>query len=377
MPLIADDDLLTLNAVLFALAWLGFWADQHRLARKVSGALWVIAGGMLLSNVRITPFGSASYQFVINYLVPLAIPLLLLKADLRRIFRESGRVMLTFLVASLCTLTAALISYFLVGLGDGGAQVAGVIAAGYIGGTMNFVAVAQAVGMPPALFSMTMGANTLVSVLALMALITLPSVALITRYYPSRKTAVEMAAAAPADHSEAAAELRLTHLSFALGYSFSICVLAVYLAQLLSVPQYSILFVTAIAVLAANIAPRKLSRIKGGFELGMLMMYLFFAAIGLSTDVTGFIDSALNLFCYALLLVVLHLILVLLLAKVLGFELPEALIGSAAALVGPGPAAAIAAAKGWHNLVMPGIMCGLFGYVIANFIGVSLTRWLG
>ena len=193
MPLIADNNLLTLNAVLFALAWLGFWADQHRLARKVSGALWVIAGGMLLSNCRITPFSAASYQFVINYLVPLAIPLLLLKADLRRIFRESGRVMLTFWVASLCTLAAALISYFLVELGDGGAQVAGVIAAGYIGGTMNFVAVAQAVAMPPALFSMTMGYNQLVSVLALMALITLYSLFLYTLYLPSLSYGLDMA----------------------------------------------------------------------------------------------------------------------------------------------------------------------------------------
>jgi len=108
-----------------------------------------------------------------------------------------------------------------------------------------------------------------------------------------------------------------------------------------------------------------------------LMMYLFFAAIGLSTNVTAFVDSALNLFFYALLLVVLHLLLVLLMAKVFGFDLAEALTGSAAALVGPGPTAAIASANGWKELVTPGIVCGLFGYIIANFIGVTLTNLLG
>ena len=49
---------------------------------------------------------------------------------------------------------------------------------------------------------------------------------------------------------------------------------------------------------------------------------------------------------------------------------------SGAALVGPAPTAAIAISKGWKELVTPGIMCGIFGYVIATFIGVSVTALL-
>jgi uncharacterized membrane protein len=64
-------------------------------------------------------------------------------------------------------------------------------------------------------------------------------------------------------------------------------------------------------------------------------------------------------------------------ARLFKLDLAEALVGSAAALVGPGPTAAIASSKGWHRLVTPGIMCGLFGYVIANFVGVAITRFLG
>ena len=107
------------------------------------------------------------------------------------------------------------------------------------------------------------------------------------------------------------------------------------------------------------------------------LIILFFAAIGLSTNVTAFVDSAPELFLYALLLIALHLIFVLLIAKLFKFDLAEALIGSAAALVGPGPTAAIASSNGWHHLISPGILCGLFGYIIANFIGVTLTKLLG
>ena len=55
----------------------------------------------------------------------------------------------------------------------------------------------------------------------------------------------------------------------------------------------------------------------------------------------------------------------------------NAAIASGAALVGPAPTAAIASSKGWRHLITPGIMCGIFGYAIATFIGVSITAFLG
>ena len=376
MTFLAQDETLALWAVLFALAALGFWVDKHPRLKKTSGALWVIAGGVLLSNFQVTPFSSGSYQFVFQYLVPLAIPLLLFKANLGRIFRESGRVMLTFLCASLSTVIAAVTALYIVDLGSAGPQLAGVIASGYIGGTMNFVAVSQAVEMDPALFGVAIGANSVVSVMALMALIALPTISIIRRFIPSRIIDDVHSTAAMEQEAPIANRLKLTHLSFAIGLSFTVCALSYALASALMIEQYSILFVTALAVLLASAAPGPLGKLECDFELGMLMMYLFFAAVGLSTNVTAFISSALNLFFYALILVVLHLLLVLLMARVFRFDLAEALTGSAAALVGPGPTAAIASANGWKGLVTPGIVCGLFGYIIANFIGVTLVNFL-
>ena len=39
--------------------------------------------------------------------------------------------------------------------------------------------------------------------------------------------------------------------------------------------------------------------------------------------------------------------------------------------------AALAASKGWHPMVTPGMLAGLFGYAIATFIGVAITTTLG
>ena len=42
----------------------------------------------------------------------------------------------------------------------------------------------------------------------------------------------------------------------------------------------------------------------------------------------------------------------------------------------PSSAPALASAKGWRDLLIPGILCGSLGYGIGSFIGVRVTTWL-
>ena len=108
----------------------------------------------------------------------------------------------------------------------------------------------------------------------------------------------------------------------------------------------------------------------------MFLMYLFFAAIGCGTDATSFLVSALILFFYGLMIIGIHLLVLIAVSRFFRVDIAEVVIASAAALVGPAPAAAIASARQWPSLVTPGLMCGIFGYAIANFIGVAIGSWL-
>ena len=51
MTLIAADNLLAMGAILFGLAWFGFWIDGHAIGKKTSGVLWVLCAAMALSKV--------------------------------------------------------------------------------------------------------------------------------------------------------------------------------------------------------------------------------------------------------------------------------------------------------------------------------------
>ena len=373
--MIADDNIFALGAVLFGLAWLGFWIDTHPIGRKTSGVVWVLAAGMLFSNIGVIPLASPAYDFVGGSLVPLAIPLLLFKGDLRKIFRESGGVMISFCIAASATVAGVMVGFLLLDLGDIGPKVAGVYTGGWIGGAVNFLAVSKAVEMTPSEFSVAISASSVVSITALLLLIVIPSVKLITRYFPSYES--EHPAILDVQLSDdAAPAFRLTHISGALALSFIICALAQWISVALAMTQYSILFITLLTIAVANIFPAAMNKLEGEFEVGMLLMYLFFAAVGAGTDAITFVSNALNLFFFGMIIIFVHLSLVLLGAKLLKIDLAEAIVASGAALVGPAPTAAIAISKGWKELVTPGIMCGIFGYVIATFIGVTVTALL-
>ncbi len=374
--IISDQNIIALGAILFGLAWLGFWIDTTPLGKKTSGVIWVLLVGMVLSNFKLIPFSSPTYDFASGTLVPLAIPLLLFKADLRKIFRESGPVMLTFAIASAATVTGAMLGYFLLDLGEIGPKVAGVYTGGWVGGAVNFLAVSQAVEMTPEEFSVSLSASAMVSNIALALLIAIPSIGWLARRLPAHEPNETAEQAADGDGHQGASTLKLTHVTGAIALSFAICAVAGWLGEWFSLPQYNILFITILTIIIANLIPKTMHNLEGDFDLGMLFMYVFFAAVGAGTDANFFASSALTLFFYGMFIIVVHLLIVLFAAKLLKVDIAEAIVASAAALVGPAVTAAIATSKGWRTLVTPGIMCGIFGYVIGTFIGVGVTAIL-
>ena len=376
MSLIPADNVFALGAILFCVAWLAFLIDTRPIGKKTSGVIWALGVSMLLSNTGIIPFSSPTYDFVGGSLVPLAIPLLLLKGDLRRIFRESGGVMIFFCIASMATVAGAVIGFYIMDLGEIGPKVAGVYTGGWIGGAVNVLAISQAVEMTSQEFSVALSASSVVSMSALMLLIAIPSIGLIKRMVPTQVDKSGQVLPIEPEQDETPT-LQLTHISGALALSFIICALAQSIAQWLQLTQYSILFITVLTIAVANAFPGKMAGLKGDFELGMLLMYLFFVAVGAGTDAISFIASAFHLFVYGMLIIIIHLVLVLFAARVMKVGMAEAIVASSAALVGPAVTAAIATSKGWKHLVTPGIMCGVFGYVIGTFIGVTVTAVLG
>ena len=130
--LIPPDQNWTLWAVLLGAAAFGMWAERTRIGSRLSGAVIAIATTFVLSNAGVIPIAAPAYDVVWTYFVPLAIPLLLFDADLRRIVRETGPTLIAFVAGGFGTILGTWIAFQIVPLGVEGWRLAGIFCATYI-----------------------------------------------------------------------------------------------------------------------------------------------------------------------------------------------------------------------------------------------------
>ena len=109
MPLIAPDQTFALSASIMVIVAFGLWAERQSWGQKLGGPLLLLAIGMAASNLGIIPYSAPLYGTVASVLVPMAIPLLLMRADLKTIFVESLPMLTAFLLATGSTIAGAFV----------------------------------------------------------------------------------------------------------------------------------------------------------------------------------------------------------------------------------------------------------------------------
>jgi len=381
MPLIDPDQTFALSAAIMVIVAFGFWAESQRWGQQLGGPLILLAVSMTASNLGIIPYSAPLYGTIAGVLVPMAIPLLLLRADLRTIIAESGPMLIAFLLAAGATIAGALIAAQLIDMGPLHSEIVGTITSSYIGGSLNFVATAEAVGIKDSsIYVASLSADAVGAVIFLVMLMLMPTIGFIRRAMPSKfidQDLGALAAEAEAPATEEAKPFRLAAAANGLALSLVICAVSSGLASILQAHAFYVLIVTALSLVVANLAKPVVRRVESEFELGTLFMYVFFAVIGAGANISEVLGAALPIIMFITVMVLIHLCLLVLIGKLMKLDLAEVLVASNACILGPAPAAALAASKGWQPLVAPGILVGMLGYAIATFIGVAITAALG
>lgn len=381
MPLIDPDQTFALSAAIMVIVAFGFWAESQRWGQQLGGPLILLAVSMTASNLGIIPYSAPLYGTIAGVLVPMAIPLLLLRADLRTIIAESGPMLIAFLLAAGATIAGALIAAQLIDMGPLHSEIVGTITSSYIGGSLNFVATAEAVGIKDSsIYVASLSADAVGAVIFLVMLMLMPTIGFIRRAMPSKfidQDLGALAAEAEAPATEEAKPFRLAAAANGLALSLVICAVSSGLASILQAHAFYVLIVTALSLVVANLAKPVVRRVESEFELGTLFMYVFFAVIGAGANISEVLGAALPIIMFITVMVLIHLCVLVLIGKLMKLDLAEVLVASNACILGPAPAAALAASKGWQPLVAPGILVGMLGYAIATFIGVAITAALG
>lgn len=379
MSLIGPDQTFALSAIIMVMVTFGLWAENTRWGKSIGGPLLLIAIAMILANIGVIPHVAGIYDEIGGLLVPMAIPLLVMRADFKTIFSESGQMLVCFVVATVATIIGALVAVLVIDMGPLEPQIAGTVTASYIGGTLNYVATAEAVGLKSSsIYVAGLSADAVGAVFFLMLLMLMPAIRFVRNSLPSKFIGNEGHLASQEDTCEPVEAQPFILLPAATGLAISlvVCAVSAVLTSLLKIDSLFILIVTAISLLVANFAKPLVSRVSSEFELGTLFMYIFFVAIGAGAKFSDVVGSAFPILMFIVVMVVVHLFVVVLIGRFMKLDLAEVMIASNACILGPAPAAALAASKGWRPLVTPGILVGLFGYAVATFIGIGFTALL-
>lgn len=381
MSLIPADNAVASVAALFVIAAAGFLMEKTRIGALLTGAVWAILFAILASNVGLIPQSSAGYSFVFTYFVPILIPLFLMKADLKKIFFETTRMTLAFLLAAIGTVAGAIVAFSLVDIGENQAAAAGTFTATYIGGSVNYAALVDLTGLRennPAFVSAATAVDNLYSGLFLALLAVMPGITWIANKFVKR------------DHSEGDVVVekdgKPTAASLTYSITFALIVVALgdwitgFLRETVSDSwgnwRYAI--ITVLALIPATLFPKRMAKLHGGYELGIALSFVFFAAIAAGADLQAVISEAPLLIVIIAILLVVHGIVTFGLGAIFKLSLPELITASNAAILGATTAPALAAAKGWKDLVTPGVLVGVFGYALGTIIATAVYQfWPG
>ncbi|GMH28111.1 hypothetical protein Nepgr_029954 [Nepenthes gracilis] len=177
-PLISPEDSWGIWSALLAIGAFGLWSEKTKIGGMVSGALVSILVGLAASNLGIIPYQAPAYSIVFEFLLPLTVPMLLFRANLNRLVRSAGRLLLAFLLGSVATVVGTVAAYFLVpmrSLGQDSWKIAAALMGSYIGGAVNYIAISEALGISPSIVAAGVAADNVICAIYFMVLFALAS----------------------------------------------------------------------------------------------------------------------------------------------------------------------------------------------------------
>ena len=399
--LISADNTWALLSIMCVSVAIAIWLEQkYAWAAKISGAILALILAISFTNLNIIPTNSPLYDDVVwGFAVPLAIPLLLLQCNIKKIWKETGRLLIIFLIGAVGSCIGAFIGYFL--LKNNISELNGLAAmmtGSYIGGGINFTALADAFSVSGTMISATTVADNLVTATSMFLLLSIPAVGFFRKHF-KHPHIDEVESSTDGARAEIAAaaywskkEISLKDIAINFAYASIVVTISRLIAEALGnlIPTGNIMlnicntflgsqyiWITTISIIVSMAFEKQIEGISGYNEIGTYLIYLFFFVIGVPASIPMIITNAPLLFVFTLIIALTNMIFCFVFGKLLKFNLEDIVLASNANIGGPTTAVAMAISKGWTKLIGPIMLIGTLGYVIGTYFGIIVGGLLG
>ena len=320
--------------------------------------------------------GSPVYDGVFAYLAPLGIFIALLEVDLKSMKKAGLPLMMMFLIGSLATVIGVLVSWFLVNpaveIGDLAPAIAGMYTGTYIGGSINFNAIAlhYEVNQSGNLYAAATVVDNLIGTPWIIATLILPKY--LQKFFPRKK----LSSAHSGEKIQGIESISIPALASLLALGLlGITVSKVLVGWFPQVPE--IIFLTTLALILAQFP--SVQQLYGKQTIGFFMILIFLAVIGTLCDFGALAQSgelAGTLLLFVGLLVLIHGLVIFGVGAMFKMDWDVIAVASQANVGGNTTAIAAAESLNRPDLLIPGVLVGSLGNAIGTYIGFAVAGLL-
>ena len=379
------NDSLSILTVLCLNIVVAEWLNTKPFFKHIGTGLMVIILTAVVANLGIIPASTPAtplYDGIFVYVAPLSIFLMLLNINLNSLKKAGKPMLIMFLIGSVATVIGTLVAMWATNgktqIGESYYALAGMYTGTYIGGSINFNAVAlhYNVSQQGTLFSAATVADNIITAVWVIATLALPQ--LLNKLYPRKKIAdiSDENKAETNNYASDVESVRPFDLAFLLSISFFGIKISAWLsAQIPQIP--SILWLTTIALILAQFPV--VNRLKGHKLVGLLGVYLFLAVIGAYCDVPALMKDgklAVILMAFVSILVGVHGLIIYGLGALLKQDWDIVSIASQANVGGSASAMALSRSLNRNDLTLPGILVGALGNATGTYWGILVAEFI-
>lgn len=369
-------------------AYLLFYSTRFSIINKIGVVVICYAGGLIIGNLNIIPESISGLQSdLMGVTILLGIPLVLFSENVVKWAKMAKTTFLSLMLGVASVVVLVFVGYFIFRERIPEIwKVSGMMIGVYTGGTPNLAAIARGLGVEEELYIMTHTAELVIGAVILLFLITgaKPFFGLWLRPYKHQKDASQPDIDVTDFESYEGFFKRKTFpgilkafgvaaVIFAIGYGMT------FLFKGDAKDTAAVLTVTTLGILASLVPG--INRIKSSFQLGMYFIYIFCVIVASKADIVALfsvenIELLTNLLLYIAIVIVGSLLLHAMLSWIFRVNVDDYIITSTALSNSPPFVPVVAAAIRNKEVVMSGMIIGVVGYAIGNYLGVAIAYLL-
>jgi uncharacterized membrane protein len=361
-----ENPLALLSFMLLLVAGTRVLEDRFEWVKKITSAGLCTIVGIAVANLGIVPHTTPTHDAIYDYGVPFAIVLVIMGSRLSDLRRAGKRILTAYGLAALGSFIGSLVAslIFFRWLGPETWKLGGMFTGAFIGGGMNFAALGRGLDISPGVFAGAAVADNLSTVPWMIAQLVLA--VRLARFYLKPPSPSDDGPQEDPRKYWTSSTVSLFDLAVLAALPLGAMWITSYLSSRFpNVPE--VIWLTSLALIVAQLPFAR--KLKGAAVLAYFALHLFFVVIGTNSNVSEVIKAGPPIVIYMTLILVIHALVVYGGGWLLKMDLPSLTIASQAAIGGPDSALAIAMAMKWSDLVTPGIIVGIFGYAVGNYLG--------